>query len=93
MRAPAFTASTNWALTALRSSSVIWDTPSVDEGRVGSALLSLTAHWRWSHSLGGPFRWRHLLCALSDLDYITGSKAALTTLAENYVGLPMEIGF
>jgi p-hydroxybenzoate 3-monooxygenase len=28
---------------------------------------------------------------LTDLDYITSSKAALTSLAENYVGLPMEI--
>lgn len=30
---------------------------------------------------------------LSDLDYIACSKAALTSLAENYVGLPMEVGF
>lgn len=30
---------------------------------------------------------------LSDLDYITSSKAALTSLAENYVGLTMDIGF
>jgi p-hydroxybenzoate 3-monooxygenase len=28
---------------------------------------------------------------LTDLDYITSSKAALTSLAENYVGLPMDI--
>ena len=27
---------------------------------------------------------------LADLDYITGSRAAMTSLAENYVGLPME---
>lgn len=39
---------------------------------------------------GNPFDYKR---QLSDLDYITGSKAALTTLAENYVGLPMEIGF
>ena len=30
---------------------------------------------------------------LSDLDYITSSKAALTSLAENYVGLPMDVAF
>ncbi len=30
---------------------------------------------------------------LADLDYITGSKAALTSLAENYVGLPLDITF
>ena len=30
---------------------------------------------------------------LSDLDYITSSKAAMTSLAENYVGLPVDIGF
>lgn len=28
---------------------------------------------------------------LADLDYITSSKAALTSLAENYVGLPLDI--
>ena len=27
---------------------------------------------------------------LADLDYITGSRAAMTSLAENYVGLPMD---
>jgi p-hydroxybenzoate 3-monooxygenase len=27
---------------------------------------------------------------LADLDYVTGSRAASTALAENYVGLPME---
>jgi p-hydroxybenzoate 3-monooxygenase len=30
---------------------------------------------------------------LTDLDYIVGSKAALTSMAENYVGLPMDVGF
>jgi p-hydroxybenzoate 3-monooxygenase len=30
---------------------------------------------------------------LSDLDYITSSRAALTSLAENYVGLPMDVRF
>lgn len=30
---------------------------------------------------------------LTDLDYITSSKAALTSLAENYVGLPMDVSF
>ena len=28
---------------------------------------------------------------LADLDYLTGSRAAMTSLAENYVGLPLEI--
>jgi p-hydroxybenzoate 3-monooxygenase len=28
---------------------------------------------------------------LADLDYLTSSRAALTSLAENYVGLPMEV--
>ncbi|HEY1756472.1 MAG TPA: 4-hydroxybenzoate 3-monooxygenase [Bryobacteraceae bacterium] len=30
---------------------------------------------------------------LADLDYLTSSKAALTSLAENYVGLPMDLSF
>jgi p-hydroxybenzoate 3-monooxygenase len=30
---------------------------------------------------------------LTDLDYITSSRAALTSLAENYVGLPMDVAF
>jgi p-hydroxybenzoate 3-monooxygenase len=30
---------------------------------------------------------------LADLDYITGSKSALASLAENYVGLPLDITF
>jgi p-hydroxybenzoate 3-monooxygenase len=30
---------------------------------------------------------------LADLDYITSSRAALTSLAENYVGLPMDTQF
>ncbi len=30
---------------------------------------------------------------LADLEYITGSKAALTSLAENYVGLPLDTTF
>lgn len=28
---------------------------------------------------------------LADLDYLTGSRAAMTSLAENYVGLPIDI--
>jgi p-hydroxybenzoate 3-monooxygenase len=28
---------------------------------------------------------------LADLDYVTGSRAAMTSLAENYVGLPMDV--
>jgi p-hydroxybenzoate 3-monooxygenase len=27
---------------------------------------------------------------LAELDYLSGSNAALTSLAENYVGLPFE---
>jgi p-hydroxybenzoate 3-monooxygenase len=30
---------------------------------------------------------------LADLDYLTGSRAAMTSLAENYVGLPIDIAF
>ena len=30
---------------------------------------------------------------LADLDYITSSRAALTSLAENYVGLPLDVTF
>jgi p-hydroxybenzoate 3-monooxygenase len=30
---------------------------------------------------------------LADLDYLTGSRAAMTSLAENYVGLPLELAF
>jgi p-hydroxybenzoate 3-monooxygenase len=30
---------------------------------------------------------------VAELDYVTGSRAASTSLAENYVGLPMEPGF
>jgi p-hydroxybenzoate 3-monooxygenase len=39
---------------------------------------------------GNPFDYKR---QLSDLDYITSSKAALTSLAENYVGLPIEVAF
>jgi p-hydroxybenzoate 3-monooxygenase len=34
------------------------------------------------------FRYR---MQLAELDYVTGSRAAATSLAENYVGLPMEL--
>jgi p-hydroxybenzoate 3-monooxygenase len=30
---------------------------------------------------------------IAELDYVTGSRAAATTLAENYVGLPMDADF
>jgi p-hydroxybenzoate 3-monooxygenase len=30
------------------------------------------------------------LMQLAELDYVTSSRAASTSLAENYVGLPME---
>jgi p-hydroxybenzoate 3-monooxygenase len=29
---------------------------------------------------------------IAELDYVTGSRAAATTLAENYVGLPLDGG-
>ena len=29
---------------------------------------------------------------LAELDYLTGSTAALTSLAENYIGLPFDTG-
>ena len=38
---------------------------------------------------GNPFDQRR---QLAELDYVTSSRAAATTLAENYVGLPMEWG-
>lgn len=28
---------------------------------------------------------------ITELDYVTSSRAASTTLAENYVGLPLEL--
>jgi hypothetical protein len=34
-------------------------------------------------------RFRHRL-QIAELDYVTTSRAASTSLAENYVGLPME---
>jgi p-hydroxybenzoate 3-monooxygenase len=37
---------------------------------------------------GSPFEQRR---QLAELDYVTTSRAAMTTLAENYVGLPLEI--
>jgi p-hydroxybenzoate 3-monooxygenase len=36
---------------------------------------------------GSPFDYRR---QLAELDYVTGSRAAMTSLAENYTGLPME---
>jgi len=30
---------------------------------------------------------------IADLDYLTSSCAAMTSLAEQYVGLPMEVSF
>jgi p-hydroxybenzoate 3-monooxygenase len=30
---------------------------------------------------------------IADLDYLTGSRAAMTSLAEQYVGLPAEVSF
>jgi p-hydroxybenzoate 3-monooxygenase len=30
---------------------------------------------------------------IADLDYLTGSRAAMTSLAEQYVGLPSEVSF
>jgi p-hydroxybenzoate 3-monooxygenase len=36
---------------------------------------------------GDPFDYRR---QLAELDYVTGSRAAMTSLAENYTGLPLE---
>ncbi len=36
---------------------------------------------------GNPYDYRR---QLAELDYVTSSRAAMTSLAENYVGLPME---
>jgi p-hydroxybenzoate 3-monooxygenase len=41
------------------------------------------------HSFDDEDAFRHRL-QLAELDYVTGSRAASTSLAENYVGLPME---
>jgi p-hydroxybenzoate 3-monooxygenase len=41
------------------------------------------------HRLEGGDEFRRRL-QLAELDYVTGSRAAATTLAENYVGLPMS---
>jgi p-hydroxybenzoate 3-monooxygenase len=38
----------------------------------------------------GPF---DLQRQIADLDYLTGSRAAMTSLAEQYVGLPSEVSF
>ena len=42
-------------------------------------------HW---HASTNPFDERR---QLAELDYVTSSRAAAQTLAENYVGLPMEV--
>jgi p-hydroxybenzoate 3-monooxygenase len=39
------------------------------------------------HASTNPFDERR---QLAELDYVTSSRAAAQTLAENYVGLPME---
>ena len=41
------------------------------------------------HTFPGADEFQHRL-QLAELDYVTGSKAGLTSLAENYVGLPIE---
>jgi p-hydroxybenzoate 3-monooxygenase len=41
------------------------------------------------HRFAGDDAFQHRL-QLAELDYVTGSRAASTSLAENYVGLPME---
>ena len=37
-----------------------------------------------------PFAWLRIL---ADLDYLTSSRAAMTSLAEQYTGLPSEVSF
>jgi p-hydroxybenzoate 3-monooxygenase len=39
------------------------------------------------YSIDGPFEHRR---QLAELEYLTTSRAAMTALAENYVGLPLE---
>jgi len=41
------------------------------------------------HRFAGDDAFQHRL-QLAELDYVTGSRAASTSLAENYVGLPMQ---
>jgi p-hydroxybenzoate 3-monooxygenase len=41
------------------------------------------------HSFPDEDEFRHRL-QVAELDYVTGSRAASTSLAENYVGLPMD---
>jgi len=40
------------------------------------------------HQAGDEFDYRR---QLAELDYLTGSRAAMTSLAENYTGLPIEL--
>jgi p-hydroxybenzoate 3-monooxygenase len=40
------------------------------------------------HPGGDPFQ---LAIQQAELDYVTGSRAGSTSLAENYVGLPLEL--
>ena len=39
------------------------------------------------HAEGNAFDYRR---QLAELDYVTSSRAAMTSLAENYTGLPMD---
>jgi p-hydroxybenzoate 3-monooxygenase len=41
------------------------------------------------HTFPGSDLFQHRL-QLAELDYVTGSRAQSTALAENYVGLPIE---
>jgi len=41
------------------------------------------------HRFGDENEFQHRV-QLAELDYVTSSRAAATTLAENYVGLPMD---
>jgi p-hydroxybenzoate 3-monooxygenase len=40
--------------------------------------------------LGTPFSGFDLRRQMAELDYVTSSRAAMTALAENYVGLPID---
>ena len=42
------------------------------------------------HRFDGDDRFEHRV-QVAELDYVSASKAAMTTLAENYVGLPFEV--
>jgi p-hydroxybenzoate 3-monooxygenase len=63
-------------------------------GRVPAARVEGAAFFLWMtstlHRFPDETAFDHQR-QLADLDYLTGSRAAMTSLAEQYVGLPMEV--